>query len=930
MVATRTDSIDLDVAPPPGGGEGLAMRQKISTALFGDLAAPVRVGRFEVLEEIGAGGMGVVYRARDPKLGRDVAIKVMNTLQVSTRGRGRLIREAQTLARLNHPHVVTVYEVGEFEAQVFVAMEFVAGVNLRDWLREATRSQAEVLALFLDAGRGLAAAHEAGIVHRDFKPANLLLGTDGRVRVADFGLARDDGSRESTGDSAEPPTSSDPLTRTGALVGTPAYMAPEQWAHKKTTAASDQFSYCVSLWEALSGTPPFDHSVVRAAEKDGDLGAPNGLERIPTRLRKPLLRGLHSDPAARWPGLADLVAALQPRGAVPWRGFAVVAVAAGLAGAAAAGGSEPPNDEAVVSPCAVVRARMHKLWNPDERERLRAAHEASAPFAAASCGEIERGLERFAAAWDGAAAEVCEAEVVDPVALTCLEQSVGQAASFATRIGRHDPSLVSRLPIAVDSALGSPRDCARADLAAMPPMPPESSTERAEVARVRASMDDASLALELGEDAVAEQETAHALEAARLTRFMPVVAEALLLQGRLSMQHGDSTEANAEFLDALSVAQRARYDKAVLLALVGLLRTQAFNDANPTTMAPWMALAEATLARLGAPAELATKLDEARLEVLRLTGQLDAAMPIARSLSSGGDESRRPEGQRWARRQEAHILAELGEVAAADAIYSELLSDARRRLGNAHPEVGVLELSLGILHQENPSVAVSHFESALQLLGDSIGEEHLTYARAALGMAMARAALGEIDEAKRLAEQAARVHKERLPKGNSERTGPLILLAEIASAEGRLRDAIGYLKSVVEVIDPQRDRENYGMALNNIAYCHRMLGELDESEPYYRRVRNQGGAGTMLYRFSSVGLAAQKLRHGYNDDARALLLDEARPSLEGDLSEFALETWPLWAILDGASQAEWRRWSNKSEARGLLWLVEETERTRAR
>jgi serine/threonine protein kinase len=241
-----------------------------------------RVDRFVILRRIGRGGMGIVYAAYDPELDRKVALKLLRPEAANRTDyadwRARLLREAQAMARISHPHVVTVYEVGTFQSQVFVAMELCEGPTLAEWLRAARRPWREVLAVFRDAGRGLAAAHAAGLVHRDFKPQNVLLGSDGRARVADFGLVRPSGvdlprepTEAETGDGASPLTL--PLTQTGAILGTPAYMAPEQYRGHKGDARTDEFSFAWRSIRRSLGTTPSrvarPASSPRASTRDG-------------------------------------------------------------------------------------------------------------------------------------------------------------------------------------------------------------------------------------------------------------------------------------------------------------------------------------------------------------------------------------------------------------------------------------------------------------------------------------------------------------------------------------------------------------------------------------------------------------------------------------------------------------------------------------
>jgi predicted Ser/Thr protein kinase len=279
-----------------------------------DLVA-LRIGRFTVIRRVGMGGMGEVFAAYDEQLDRRVAVKLLRGGRDEERLRGRVLREAQAMARLSDPNVAQVYDVGVHEGRVFVAMEFVDGPTLAQWLRLARRSQAEILDVFCQAGRGLQAAHAAGLVHRDFKPDNALVGADGRVRVVDFGLARAEGDGHVAG--VAPPSEHDlasalatPLTMTGALVGTPAYMSPEQWSGAATDGRSDQFSFCAALWEALYDQRPFAGTNVAALAHHvlaGELRPPPAAAEVPPRVHAALARGLAPDPAARFPGMAELL-----------------------------------------------------------------------------------------------------------------------------------------------------------------------------------------------------------------------------------------------------------------------------------------------------------------------------------------------------------------------------------------------------------------------------------------------------------------------------------------------------------------------------------------------------------------------------------------------------------------------------------------------
>jgi tetratricopeptide (TPR) repeat protein len=282
------------------------MQETTVPEVMGDVAVPLfpraQLGHFVIERMLGSGGMGVVLAARDVNLGRAVALKLVKP-GASEKSHGRLLREAQALARLSHPNVVTVYEVGEVGGKIFIAMELVeseGGATLREWIQEP-RPWRQVAARFLAAGRGLAAVHELGLVHRDFKPSNVLIDRSGAVKVGDFGLvaaqedalARGSGV-ESPGFKARDGDVSPALTTAGALLGTPEYMAPEQARGERVDARSDQYSFCASLHEALTGALP------------GRTGRP-----VPRSLRAILRRGLHADPACRYPSLAPLLGQLE-------------------------------------------------------------------------------------------------------------------------------------------------------------------------------------------------------------------------------------------------------------------------------------------------------------------------------------------------------------------------------------------------------------------------------------------------------------------------------------------------------------------------------------------------------------------------------------------------------------------------------------------
>lgn len=298
--------------------------------LFPAAADPIRIGRFALEERVGAGAMGTVYLGRDAQLHRPVAIKVLRKSDGASNH--RLLREARALARLTHPNVVTVYEAGEVDGQFYVAMEYVPGQTLAEWQQD--KGWERCLGAYRDAGAGLVAVHAAGLVHRDFKPANVLVGEDGRVRVADFGLVRAEGRAETP--HAGVGRVATQQTAFGALLGTPAYMAPEQLRGEVADPRSDQFSFCVALWEAVSGARPFVADSVPALHERMKEPPTPGPRRLPGWMEAALRRGLSAKAEDRYPDMESLIAALRPQ-RPRWPYLVGAASVAGLVGLVAAG-----------------------------------------------------------------------------------------------------------------------------------------------------------------------------------------------------------------------------------------------------------------------------------------------------------------------------------------------------------------------------------------------------------------------------------------------------------------------------------------------------------------------------------------------------------------------------------------------------------------
>jgi hypothetical protein len=368
--------------------------------------------KYRVVGPIGAGGMGVVYLARDLRLERDVAIKLGRARSASALA--RVEREARALARVSHPNIVVVYEVGEIDGRVFVAMEYVSAGTARAWLARRPRTPREILALYCAAGEGLAAAHAAGIVHRDFKPDNVLVGDDGRPRVADFGLAREGLSPVAdleTSAEGDAPT----ITRAGAIVGTPAYMPPEQQGGGVVDTRADQYAFSVALWEALYGLRPFGDATPSPSEPTTESAPPRtsgararASSAVPRHVQAALRRGLRADPADRWPTLAALLAELRRDPARRRRNLAIAG--GGAAAAALAAAIVIPRlvrSTPVADPCGGGEARIAVAWSPAHADAVRAAF--AAVHLEGESSAVVDSLDQYAKRWIAADRAVCEA-----------------------------------------------------------------------------------------------------------------------------------------------------------------------------------------------------------------------------------------------------------------------------------------------------------------------------------------------------------------------------------------------------------------------------------------------------------------------------------------------------------------------------------------
>ncbi len=732
------------------------------------------IGRYVVLDRVGAGATGIVFAAYDPDLDRRVAIKLLRQRQIGDDA--RMMREAQAVAKVVHPNVVGVHDVGIWRDGVFVAMEFVEGESLAHWLQGGPRGFEPVMSAFVQAGRGLAAAHEVGIVHRDFKPDNVLVGRDGRVRVADFGLARAAEPRSVDDTVPTPLTHSGSLqlnlTAPGTLVGTPAYMAPEQHLRRTCTAASDQFSFCVALWEALFGERPFGgESLALLAVNviEGNVRTPTEGGAVPRRTREVLMRGLSPDPSARHPSMHQLLARLEetlPRRHRRWWTVGLLALGIGAGFAAARMSSAPTTSE-----CSAATSPVAAVWDGSQAAAIeqafaKATQEDWAPVTARTItSQLGDHAERFTAQWT----ELCEAqrdaggEAPPAVAqrLACMEDRQREFAAVVELMLAVDANTAAN---AVDVLTGlreieyCTADEALRQRSAVPP-----TALMPEVAVVREGIERAA-ALRRGgnhqrSDALLDELRGRATDIG--WPHIELEVEAAIMGGTGSGAELELSRLRTGFDRALATNDPGLASRfALALGWEHGYRRHEFSVGRE-----WIATGRALRDAAGGDWLLGVTALNNLAVIESVEGNSDRAGTLfdeAIALATAHDRN----GNRVAQLREnlASYEAARGNHASARVLLVELLARSREQLGNNHPRTHEILTNLGVvdLRMGNCASAQTYLDDAARI-GDGRDVDAQTRAQVVAALASLAAASGRTDaelvhlrEALRLSERDAR------------------------------------------------------------------------------------------------------------------------------------------------------------------------------
>jgi tetratricopeptide (TPR) repeat protein len=820
-------------------------------------APGTNVGGYVVLGRIGEGGMGVVYAARDADLDRTVALKFLDGTRSRPGGPHelRLLREAQAMARLSHPNVVAIYDVGTFEERVFFAMEFVDGVDLRRWLKEETRTPDEILAVFRGAGSGLAAAHAAGIIHRDFKPGNILVDREGRPRVTDFGISRAlrasgemDAERPGPGDdlTAEDsaPTSSNllaaALTRTGVVHGTPSYMAPEQHRGGPPDARSDQFSFCVALYEALYREHPFPGARSAALLDDVLAGRIRKPPRsnVPGWCRRALLRGLRPVPESRFPSMEALLAALEPPTATRR------AIAVGLGGAALAvlvatlaGGREPDEDR-----CTGGRAQLAQVWDANRAQAVQTAFAATErAHARSSADRAIAQLDAYGRDWTAMHRAACRATVRGEQSsdlldrrMACLNRHLSQVEGMVDLfVHRADGELVDAAIRAVEGLEPVATCDGSTSLASRVAPPPEAT--RPQVTDLERRIDRAELERLAGHPEAAATAARVVLDAEPAVAYPPLAAQAGRVLGRSLQDLGRPVEARDALIRAQQMAERAgdrRLTAHIMLDLLTVIGVQQDRYGEADLLGR---LIEATLER----AELRDD-QEVRARLLQGLGSVAAA---ERRRDRAIDLAR--EALELRRRTHPPVSAEvadaessLGSALTGAARFDEArphlleaLAIHRSLYGDDHPATAVIHTNIGLMNAQDGEVAEGrkHFGAALAIFERV--PEHRTYPSCLSGLGSLESDAGNYELARTYHERSMAVLLERVGPDHPDVARNYHNLGIIALVTDHPDHALElYSRSLaIEEKSLGKDHPRYGLTLALAGEAHRRLGRAARS-----------------------------------------------------------------------------------------------------
>ncbi len=798
--------------PPDENDEGQADNTCVMTDAAQEQVEELEVGttihRYIVLRTLGRGGMGVVYLAFDPELERQVALKLLSTrnghLTISNTAEAgaRLLREAQAMAKLSHPNVLPVHDVGTYDGSVFMAVEYIEGDTLRNWATNTPRTWHEIVEVFIAAGRGLVAAHTVGLVHRDFKPHNVMIGSDSQVRVMDFGLVRKVSE-------VDPPRAPGParlalahagstlnveLTNTGALMGTLAYMAPEQYgAAAEVDARADQFSFCVALYECLYGVRPFPVGRTEMLEacENRRLVPPQTDRRVPSWIRKLVVRGLSLRPEDRWPSMDALLAVLSRDSRKRWQW--VTAVSAAALAFAFGGTTWAQYLAEQAQMCAGGPAQLDAIWSGEPKERAKAAFLATGvSYAEDTWSRVEKLMDAYTGEWLDMHRDSCEAthvrkeqsETLMDLRMRCLQRRLWDVDGLVKTFSLADAKVVERAVEAADR-LTPLTGCADAERLEAQVPPPEDPATRARVDQLWQQLASSKALGASGKTKDGLEAVQSVLEEAEAIGYGPLQAETWLQLARLRNDAFDLT-ARAAAMKAIGAAEASKMDEVRAHATILLVEVVAHLHVQPEQAELWGELARGILERLGDEPRLKAELLSSLSHAARMTGNIARAQELGQQQIAVMEQLGRVDSRLGTGLGLSGVAARgLGHFDEARVQLQRSADILKQTLGPRHPQLGLVLMELGRAFFDTGEYARAHaaLQRALAIMEASSGESALS-ATVLLHDGRVFLLEGQYEPAQKYLEKALAIYLRDLPPNHPQIAYARALMGDLYGRTG--------------------------------------------------------------------------------------------------------------------------------------------------
>lgn len=818
--------------PDPNQSDETIVTEGMQSPMVENLPAGTAIDRFQIISQIGSGGMGVVYKAYDPKLNRGVALKLIRADQATLRqSQDRLLREAQALARLSHPNVLHVYDVGTFEEKVFMTTALVEGLTLNAWLKVKQRNVDEILGVMMAAGKGLSAAHKAGLIHRDFKPRNVMIGVDGQVRVLDFGLARavcSEGNDEydtdvnvdtqdkelSSKDSAD--LLQTPLTQTGHVLGTPLYMAPEQHFGIKTDERTDQFGFCFVLYEALYNRRPFAARTLdelRSEVSRHQVVVPRADTNVPNWLWQVVKRGLSANRNDRFASMGELLDELardpmqenlQKRMALKRKLylFGVVLLSIGLPISIWYG-----LRYRTLERCKSTEAEFAGVWDrPAQASVQKAFLNIEKPYSQWTWKRVKAIFGKYLTSWTQMRSDVCEARLIRgtqseelfDLRMSCLKSRMQEFKALIAVFAKADTGVVHKA-VEASTSLTHIDICADEKALRAPYPPPKTAQVKEKVASIREKLAAVEALTKTGQYREGLVLVKKLEKQSNRFKYKPLQAEVLCKLGWLLDRVGEYKNAESTLYKAVQASGESRAALLVAKAMTGLVWVVGYAQGRPNDGLLIGRDADSVIALAGGN-------DPLRADLLNNMGVLF-----------------------WSQ----------GEYKKALDHYHQALVISKRTLGHSHPDVARSYGNLAIIHftQKEYQKALEYYREALATFERVLGPEHPDGASTLNNIGEVFRELGENAKALKYYAKALTINERALGPEHRFVAQSLYNMGEVFREQKEYQKALEHYRKALAILEKALGPEHPKVAstLNNIGHVFREQGDDQKALEHYRR-----------------------------------------------------------------------------------------------